>query len=145
MSASKLRALVILGTRPEAVKLAPVVHECARRSGEVEATVCLTGQHRELLAQVTEYCDIPGDVCLDVMAPDQTLAGLTARCLDRVDDVLQRLRPDCVVAQGDTTTVMAASLAAFYRRVPFVHVEAGLRTGDSDGLGRGPGRGAVAS
>jgi UDP-N-acetylglucosamine 2-epimerase (non-hydrolysing) len=130
MSASKLRPLLILGTRPEAVKLAPVVHECARRGDEVEATVCLTGQHRELLAQVTEYFGIPRDVRLDVMAPDQTLAGLTARCLDRVDDVLQRLRPDCVVAQGDTTTVMAGSLAAFYRRVPFVHVEAGLRTGD---------------
>jgi UDP-N-acetylglucosamine 2-epimerase (non-hydrolysing) len=130
MPTSKLRPLLILGTRPEAVKLAPIVHECARRREDVEATVCLTGQHREMLAQVTEYFGIQADLCLDVMARDQTLAGLTARCLDGIDAVLQRQRPDCVVAQGDTTTVMAASLAAFYRRVPFVHVEAGLRTGD---------------
>jgi len=132
MSGDKLRPLLILGTRPEAVKLAPIVHECARRKDEIEATVCLTGQHRELLAQVTDYFGIHADVFLDVMAPDQALAGLTARCLDGIDGVLGRLRPDCVVAQGDTTTVMAASLAAFYRRVPFVHVEAGLRTGDFD-------------
>jgi len=130
MSASKLRPLLILGTRPEAVKLAPIVHECARRKEDIEAAVCLTGQHRELLAQVTEYFGIHADLCLDVMARDQTLAGLTARCLDGIDAVLQRQRPDCVVAQGDTTTVMAASLSAFYRRVPLVHVEAGLRTGD---------------
>jgi UDP-N-acetylglucosamine 2-epimerase (non-hydrolysing) len=125
-----LRPLLVFGTRPEAVKMAPVVWECRRRSDEVEATVCLTGQHRELLAQVTGDLGIRGDIELDVMTPDQTLAGLSARLLQGIDDVLVRLRPDCLVAQGDTTTVMAASLAAFYRRVPLVHVEAGLRSGN---------------
>ncbi len=125
-----LRPLLIFGTRPEAIKMAPVVHECARREGVVEPIVCLTGQHREMLAQVTDYFGIRGDVHLDLMTPDQTLAGLTARSIEAIDGVLQRCRPDCVVAQGDTTTVMAAALAAFYRRVPLVHVEAGLRTGN---------------
>ena len=126
---SKLRPLLIFGTRPEAVKMAPVVHQCRRR-GDVEPVVCLTGQHREMLAQVTDYFGIAGDEQLDLMTPDQTLSRLTARCIEAIDGVLDRVAPDCVVAQGDTTTVMAAALAAFYRRVPFVHVEAGLRTGD---------------
>jgi UDP-N-acetylglucosamine 2-epimerase (non-hydrolysing) len=126
----KLRPLLVFGTRPEAVKMAPVVWECRRRSDEVEATVCLTGQHREMLTQVCDDLGIRGDIELDVMTPDQTLSGLSARLIQRLDEVLERLRPDCLVAQGDTTTVMAASLAAFYRRVPLVHVEAGLRTGN---------------
>jgi UDP-N-acetylglucosamine 2-epimerase (non-hydrolysing) len=124
------RPLLIFGTRPEAVKMAPVVRECRRRPRDIAPIVCLTGQHREMLAQVTEYFDIRADLNLELMAPDQTLAGLTARCLEGIDGVLVRYRPDCVVAQGDTTTVMAAALAAFYRRVPLVHVEAGLRTGN---------------
>ena len=110
--------------------MAPVVHECRRRAGEVEAIVCLTGQHRRMLAQVIEYFDIRADVDLELMQPDQTLAGLTARCLESLDEVLMRVAPGCVAAQGDTTTVMAAALVAFYRRVPLVHVEAGLRTGN---------------
>ncbi len=126
----KLRPLLVFGTRPEAVKMAPVVWECRRRSDEIEATVCLTGQHREMLNQVCVDLGIRADIELDVMAPDQTLAGLSAQLIQRIDEVLVRLRPDCLVAQGDTTTVMAASLAAFYRRVPLVHVEAGLRTGN---------------
>ena len=127
---SKLRALLIFGTRPEAIKMAPVVRQCARRCDAVESIVCLTGQQREMLRQVTDYFGIRADLQLDVMTPDQTLAGLTARCVEGIDDVLLRLRPQCVVAQGDTTTVMAAALAAFYRRIPMVHVEAGLRTGN---------------
>jgi len=126
----RLRALLIFGTRPEAIKMAPVVHECRRRAEEVDSIVCLTGQHREMLAQVTGYFGVRADVHLDLMQPDQTLSGLTARCLEGLDEVLVRLQPDCVVAQGDTTTVMAASLAAFFRRIPLVHVEAGLRTGN---------------
>jgi len=126
----KLRPLLIFGTRPEAIKMAPVVQECRRRGAEIDPIVCLSGQHREMLAQVTDYFDLRADVCLDLMQPNQTLAGLTARCLERTDEVLTRFQPDCVVAQGDTTTVMAASLAAFYRRIPLVHVEAGLRTGN---------------
>jgi len=112
--------------------MAPLVHECRRRSDRIEPIVCVTGQHHEMLAQVTEYFDIEADVNLAVMRPDQSLAVLTGRCLTGLDEVLARYQPDCVVAQGDTTTVMAASLAAFYHRIPFVHVEAGLRTGDMD-------------
>jgi UDP-N-acetylglucosamine 2-epimerase (non-hydrolysing) len=96
----------------------------------VEAIVCLTGQHRELLTQVIEYFGLEEDIRLDLMTADQSLAQLTARCVEGIDEAIVRHRPDCVAAQGDTTTVMAASLAAFYRRVPFIHVEAGLRTGD---------------
>ena len=110
--------------------MAPVVHECLRRADEIETIVCLTGQHREMLAQVTDYFGITADLDLQLMQPNQTLAELTARCLTGIDGALTRFKPHCVVAQGDTTTVMAASLAAFYRRIPFVHVEAGLRTGN---------------
>lgn len=110
--------------------MAPLVEACRRRPEQISPIVCLTGQHREMLAQVTDYFGIQADANLDLMAPDQTLAGFTARCLEGVDAALVRYRPDCIVAQGDTTTVMAAALAAFYRRVPLVHVEAGLRTGD---------------
>lgn len=127
---SPLRPLIIFGTRPEAIKLAPVIHECRRRAAVIAPIVCVTGQHREMLAQVTEYFGIVPDLDLALMEPNQTLAGLTARCLRGIDEALVQYEPDCVVAQGDTTSVMAASLAAFYRRVPFVHVEAGLRTGD---------------
>jgi UDP-N-acetylglucosamine 2-epimerase (non-hydrolysing) len=125
-----LRPLLVFGTRPEAIKLAPVIQECRRRSDAVEPLVCSTGQHRELLAQVTDYFGIAVDIDLDLMLSDQTLARLTAGCIEAIYDVLGRLQPDCVVVQGDTTTAMAAALAAFYRRVPVVHVEAGLRTGD---------------
>jgi UDP-N-acetylglucosamine 2-epimerase (non-hydrolysing) len=121
---------LIFGTRPEAIKMAPVVHECLRRSDRVEPIVCLTGQHREMLAQVTDYFGIKADLDLELMQPNQTLAGLTARCLTGIDEAIVRFKPDCVVGQGDTTTVMAASVASFYRQTPFVHVEAGLRTGD---------------
>ena len=93
---------------------------------------CLTGQHREMLAQVTDYFQIGADDNLDLMMPAQALAGLTAKCLEGIDEVLLRRRPHRVVAQGDTTTVMAASMASFYRHIPFVHVEAGLRTGNLD-------------
>ncbi|OHB71835.1 MAG: UDP-N-acetylglucosamine 2-epimerase [Planctomycetes bacterium RBG_13_63_9] len=125
-----MRPLLILGTRPEAIKLAPVIEQCRRRSDLIEPTVCLTGQHCELLDQATEYFGIQADIRLELMRPDQSLAELTARCVEQIDQVLRRLEPDCVVVQGDTTSVMAASLAAFYRRIPLVHVEAGLRSGD---------------
>ncbi len=127
---SKLRVLLILGTRPEAIKMAPVIHECRRRAGLIEPIVCSTGQHAEMLAQVLSYFNLKEDDNLGVMTPNQTLAQLTARCLERIDQSLTRWQPHCVVAQGDTTTVLAASMAAFYRHVPFVHVEAGLRTGN---------------
>jgi UDP-N-acetylglucosamine 2-epimerase (non-hydrolysing) len=127
---STLRPLLVFGTRPEAIKMAPIVLECLRRDDKCRPIVCTTGQHREMLAQVVDHFQLPMDEQLDVMVQNQTLARLTARCVESLDEVLQRRQPDCIVAQGDTTTVMAASLAAFYRRIPFVHVEAGLRTGN---------------
>ena len=127
---SKLRPLLIFGTRPEAIKLAPVLKQCRLRSDAVDAVVCLTGQHDRLLTEAADYFGIRGDVHLKIMTPDQALAPLAGRCLQRLDEVLLSYRPDCVVVQGDTTSAMAASLGAFYRRLPLVHVEAGLRSGD---------------
>ena len=124
-----LRVLLAFGTRPEAIKLAPLIHQC-RQHAAIEPIVCLTGQHREMLDQVIEYFGIEADVDLALMRPGQSLAELTARCLTGLDQALLRFRPDCVVAQGDTTTVAATALTAFYRKIPFIHVEAGLRTGD---------------
>lgn len=125
-----IRPLIVFGTRPEAIKLAPVVRECRRRAADVEAIICTTGQHREMLQQITSYFEIEPDCHLDTMLRGQTLADLTARCIEAVDKTLADARCDCAVVQGDTTTVLATAVAAFYRRVPLVHVEAGLRTGD---------------
>jgi UDP-N-acetylglucosamine 2-epimerase (non-hydrolysing) len=124
------RVLLIMGTRPEAIKMAPIVQECQRHAGSIEPIVCFTGQHREMLAQVADYFGIRPDLDLEVMRPNQTLAALTSRCLEGIDAAVTRYQPDYVVAQGDTTTVLAASMVAFYRHTPFVHVEAGLRTGN---------------
>lgn len=125
-----LRPLIVFGTRPEAIKLCPVVMECLARPDAVSPIVCSTGQHREMLAQVLGYFGVTPDIDLGLMKPGQTLTGLTAACLTAVDGVIADQKPDCVVVQGDTTTVMASAMAAFYHRVPIVHVEAGLRTGD---------------
>jgi UDP-N-acetylglucosamine 2-epimerase (non-hydrolysing) len=122
--------LIVLGTRPEAIKLSPLILECRSRPDQFEPIVCSTGQHREMLAQVLGYFEIEPEIDLDLMKPNQSLAELTANCLRAVDQVIARDRPDCVVVQGDTTTVMATATAAFYHRLPVVHVEAGLRTGD---------------
>ena len=126
---AQTRALMVFGTRPEAIKMAPVVRAAKQRSG-IETIVCVTGQHKEMLQQVTDYFEIEADHHLDVMSPNQTLARLTSRCVEGIDASIEKFSPDCILAQGDTTTVMAASLAAFYRHVPLVHVEAGLRTGN---------------
>lgn len=126
---ARLQVLVVFGTRPEAIKLAPVIAECRRRADEVAVTVCATGQHQELVRPIVEYFGIYPDIDLAMMEPGQTLAKLTARMLDALDGAFSRLMPDCVVAQGDTTTVLCAALSAFYRRIPLVHVEAGLRSG----------------
>jgi UDP-N-acetylglucosamine 2-epimerase (non-hydrolysing) len=126
---AELLAFLVFGTRPEAIKMAPIIHEARRRAGDIRTITCVTGQHRELLGQVIDYFGITPTHSLDVMRPNQTLGDLTAHCLEGIDGLLAQVRPDCVVAQGDTTTVLAAALAAFYRRVPFVHVEAGLRSG----------------
>jgi UDP-N-acetylglucosamine 2-epimerase (non-hydrolysing) len=124
-----VRPLLVFGTRPEAIKMAPVVRACQQHAG-VDPIVCLTGQHREMLDQVNDYFGITADDDLQVMSKNQTLATLTSKCITGIDSLVERHQPDCVVAQGDTTTVMAASMVAFYRRMPFVHVEAGLRTGN---------------
>ena len=125
-----IKVLSIFGTRPEAIKMAPVVKELEKHPGKVTSKVCVTAQHREMLDQVLELFEIRPDYDLDLMREGQTLSGLTARVFTALDPVLEKEQPDWVLVQGDTTTVMAASLAAFYRRIKVGHVEAGLRTGD---------------
>jgi len=122
-------ALFSFGTRPEAIKLAPVI-EYMKSQTDFRVTVCLTSQHKELLRQVTEFFDIREDIDLDIMLHDQSLEHITAAVLTKMKDVLEAARPDILLVQGDTTTVFASSLAAFYSRVPVAHVEAGLRTFD---------------
>jgi UDP-N-acetylglucosamine 2-epimerase (non-hydrolysing) len=124
-----LTVLSIVGTRPEAIKMAPVIRELRCRE-EARCVVCSTGQHRELLDQVWSLFGIVPDIELGVMQPDQSLSALTARLLTALDAAIEQVKPDWVLAQGDTTTVLAAALAAFYHRVKFGHVEAGLRTGN---------------
>jgi len=125
-----MHILTVFGTRPEAIKMAPVVRELAARSDEFKQTVCVTAQHREMLDQVLELFEIVPDIDLDLMRADQDLTDLTARILSGMRDVLAEHKPDLVLVHGDTTTTFAASLAAFYAQVPVGHVEAGLRTGD---------------
>ena len=121
--------LCAVGTRPEAVKMAPVIR-ALKADPDVRCTVLATAQHRELLDQVLGLFEIVPDIDLDAMEPGQTLPGLTAKLVRRLDEVLGETAPDAVLAQGDTTTVMVTALASFYRRIPFGHVEAGLRTHD---------------
>jgi len=121
--------LSIFGTRPEAIKMAPVVRALAAAPG-IESLVCVTAQHRRMLDQVLDLFAIRPDVDLDLMRPGQDLFDVTAAVLLRLRDVLREVRPDVVLVQGDTTTCFAAALAAFYERVAVAHVEAGLRTGD---------------
>jgi UDP-N-acetylglucosamine 2-epimerase (non-hydrolysing) len=123
------RVLSIFGTRPEAVKMAPVVQALAR-TPEIDALVCVTAQHRQMLDQVLGLFDIHPDVDLDLMQPDQNLASLTAEIFTHLDPVLANLEPDWILLQGDTTTVMASSLVAYYHHIRVGHVEAGLRTND---------------
>ncbi len=123
------RIAVFMGTRPEAIKLAPVI-AALRQAEDFEAIVVSTGQHREMLKQVVDTFGIRIDHDLDVMLPNQTLASLTARLMTRIDEWLAANTPDMALVQGDTTTVLVAALACFYRRIPIGHVEAGLRTGN---------------
>lgn len=118
---------LIFGTRPEAIKLCPLVLEL-KKHPEFEAHVCVTGQHREMLDQVLEVFEVTPDVDLKLMQPDQTLASITARAITAIDGYLADYKPDMVIVQGDTTTSFCGALAAFYRRIPVGHVEAGLRT-----------------
>jgi UDP-N-acetylglucosamine 2-epimerase (non-hydrolysing) len=127
---SPRRILVTFGTRPEAIKMAPVVNELRRSLSSAETQVCITGQHREMLDQVLEIFSIEPHFDLKVMREGQQLTDLTARMLTGLHEVLSAYRPDMVMVQGDTTTAFAASLAAYYQRIPVAHVEAGLRTGN---------------
>ncbi|HEV2459377.1 MAG TPA: UDP-N-acetylglucosamine 2-epimerase (non-hydrolyzing) [Ktedonobacterales bacterium] len=122
--------LSVIGTRPEAIKMAPVVKELGKHKTALHSVVCCTGQHREMLDQVLTLFAIAPAYDLNVMQADQGLAQLTARLFESLDTVMAEVQPDCVLAEGDTTTVLVASLASYYRGIPFGHVEAGLRTGD---------------
>lgn len=123
----KKKLCFIFGTRPEAIKLAPAIL-LARDDERFDVRVAVTGQHREMLDQMLSFFGIQPDVDLKVMQPNQTLASLTARVINGVDSLLQEDKPDWVLVQGDTTTVWAAAIAAFFNQVPVAHVEAGLRT-----------------
>ena len=126
---SRRKILTVFGTRPEAIKLFPLVHALAEDK-RLDSRVCISAQHREMLDQVLEIAGIVPDHDLDLMTPGQTLDALTARALVEIGKVLDAERPDWVVVQGDTTTVMAGAIAAYYRKIPVCHVEAGLRSGD---------------
>ena len=125
----KLRIMSVFGTRPEAVKMCPLVKELASRPG-IESLCCVTAQHRQMLDSVLEVFGVVPDWDLDIMTPRQTLSGITSRCLLGMDEVIDALAPDMILVHGDTSTTFAGALSAFYHRVAVGHVEAGLRTYD---------------
>ena len=122
------RILLVFGTRPEAIKMCPLVKEFQKHPEAFETVVCVTGQHREMLDQVLQIFDVKPDYDLNIMKQGQDLYDVTARVLTGMRDVLDEVKPDVVLVHGDTTTSMAAAMAAFYRQIPVGHVEAGLRT-----------------
>ncbi len=124
------KVLVVFGTRPEAIKLAPVIFALRREASFIDCRVCVTAQHRVLLDQALAIFDIAPDIDLDLMRPNQSLSEFTARAILALDRCYASEKPDLVLVQGDTTTVLCATLAALYHHVPVGHVEAGLRTGD---------------
>ncbi|VTR49906.1 UDP-N-acetylglucosamine 2-epimerase [Serratia fonticola] len=124
-----VKVLTVFGTRPEAIKMAPLVHALAQDDA-FESRVCVTAQHREMLDQVLRLFEIVPDYDLNIMKPGQGLSEITCRILEGIKGVLEDFKPDVVLVHGDTTTTMATSLAAFYQRIPVGHVEAGLRTGN---------------
>lgn len=125
----KLKVMTVFGTRPEAIKMAPLVLELQKRE-EIESIVCLTAQHRQMLDMVMDMFGIKADYDLNIMKERQTLAGITTRALAGLDDVMRESKPDVVLVHGDTTTTLAGSMAAFYNQIKVGHVEAGLRTYD---------------
>jgi UDP-N-acetylglucosamine 2-epimerase (non-hydrolysing) len=122
------KILIVFGTRPEAIKMAPVIKELEKYPFAFQPTVCVTAQHREMLDQVLELFNIIPDFDLNIMQENQTLCDLTGNALSAIEKVLIKVKPDWVIVQGDTTTTMVASLAAFYRKIRVGHIEAGLRT-----------------
>ena len=125
----KLRIMSVFGTRPEAIKMAPLVQELATRE-EIESICCVTAQHREMLDSVLEVFNLKPDWDLDIMTPRQTLSTITSKCLTGMDEAIEQLKPDMILVHGDTSTTFAGALSAFYHKVPVGHVEAGLRTYD---------------
>ena len=126
---SKIKVMMVFGTRPEAIKMAPLALEL-KKHDDIETIVCVTAQHREMLDQVLEIFDITPDFDLDIMKERQTLVGITCRVLEGLDGILKEQKPDIVLVHGDTSTSFVAALAAFYNQIPVGHVEAGLRTFD---------------
>jgi len=126
---TKKKIAVVFGTRPEAIKMAPLVH-ALKKSRYLEPVVIATAQHREMLDQVLHIFDIKPDYDLNLMRPNQTLPDLTSRLITSLDDIVKEIGPSAMLVQGDTTTVLAASLVSFYNAIPIGHVEAGLRTND---------------
>jgi len=129
MEEIKLKILTVFGTRPEAIKMAPLLKQLASHS-DIESKVCVTAQHRQMLDQVLTLFEIVPDFDLDIMRPGQNLYTITTDILQRIAQVFADFRPDYILVHGDTTTTFCTSLAAFYQRIPVAHVEAGLRTGD---------------
>ena len=126
----KIKVLTIFGTRPEAIKMAPLVKEIEKNSDKLQSIVCVTAQHREMLDQVLQLFEIKPDFDLDIMKTNQNLWSLTSEVLLKTKEVIEQVQPDVVLVHGDTTTSMAAALSAFYAKIPVGHVEAGLRTFD---------------
>jgi UDP-N-acetylglucosamine 2-epimerase (non-hydrolysing) len=125
-----IRVLSVFGTRPEAIKMAPVLRQLQARSDRFESLVCVSAQHRDMLDQVLEVFELTADYDLQIMTPGQSPAGVAARVLDRLPPLLREVRPTVLLVQGDTMTTFASSFAAYLERIPSCHVEAGLRTGN---------------
>jgi UDP-N-acetylglucosamine 2-epimerase (non-hydrolysing) len=125
----KIKIMSVFGTRPEAIKMAPLVKELGNRA-EIESVCCLTGQHREMLDSVMEIFHLHADYDLNIMQQQQTLSSITTRTLLGMEGVLAEAKPDMILVHGDTSTTFAGALAAFYHKIPVGHVEAGLRTYD---------------
>ncbi len=127
---NKIKVMTIFGTRPEAIKMAPLVKELEKNSDKIESIVCVTAQHREMLDQVLKIFDIAPDYDLDIMHERQTLVHIVTRALEGLDEIMKKVKPDIVLVHGDTSTTFVGSLAAYYNQIMLGHVEAGLRTFD---------------
>src|SRR5436190_68171 len=123
-----MKVLCVFGTRPEAIKMAPVVKQLKKHPDFIKPIVCVTGQHRQMLDQVLELFSIKPDYDLNIMRPEQTLSQVTMRILEGIEQIYKKEQPQLVLVHGDTATAFVSSLAAFYAQIPVGHVEAGLRT-----------------